>query len=114
MKTKPVVTAELHELYQKHEYCAISEHNSILYCRGCGSWVCELNRDNNHRSPNKVELLARDFGDQGPYELRNVMKLLGPEDRLSLVKYLKAAGFGKHDAKRRAELETYLNKEAAV
>jgi hypothetical protein len=97
-------TAELHDLYKKHEYRAISERNVIEFCAGCGSWVVHADRDD----PESVPLLPRDFGDTGPFRLWKVMSWLSPEQRVALATYLKANGYGSKDSKRREELSAYL------
>jgi hypothetical protein len=117
-KTKCAVadltTAELHDLYQKHEYKEISEDNAISVCAGCGSWVARLDRENSAKGHEFVRLLPKDFGESGPFKLKNVMRLLSVEQRLSLAAYLTKLGYERKGAKHRAELLTYTNKEAAV
>lgn len=105
---------ELHELYKKHEYKEISEGNAISVCAGCGCWIAGIDRDTNSKSHTKLKLLPRDFGDTGPFVLGNVMKLLNEEQQLSLALHLKGLGYGSKDAKRRVEIEKYLDKETAI
>jgi hypothetical protein len=102
--------SELHDLYEKHEFKAISEGNAIEFCPGCGSWHAHLDRDNMVRDEGKmVPLLPRDFGKTGPFSLKKVMARLSAEQRYSLAKYLRGLGYGSKDTVRRQEILKYIN-----
>jgi hypothetical protein len=117
-KTKCVVidssAAELHDLYKKHEYRAISKENSISVCCGCGSWAISMDRADGSKVPTLTPLLPRDFEHSGPLGLDAVMKLLSPEQKLSLAVYLDELGYREKSKKHAEQIKKYLKKGAAI